>query len=262
MKTCAFLSGSVTLCFCLFVSLLVSSGSRASAQTTNYGNFTGGTVTYENVSESSGTDPGQFFFKKPNVYGNTLDFNPVFSASASSGGLKVRDGQLNFDVVAHTGYEVEGLLFSERGDFTMAGAGTANTLVDVSAYFYIDIVEVDGLGINPVSLMLNMIFSPNASGTFTLTGAGGPPLATGTWSGSLSINLDNALTAENIPYILGATRVSVALDNTLTAISEANTSAFIDKKDFKGLSVTAVPEPSTLALAGLGMLALLLRRRR
>jgi hypothetical protein len=262
MKTCAFLSGSVALCFCLSVFLLVSSGSRASAQTTNYGYFVGATVTYSNVNEASGTDPGQPFYKAPHIYGDTLDFNPTFSASAANGASKYRNALLNFDVLAHTGYGVEGLMFSERGDFTMSGQGTANTLVDITASFLISILEVDNVAITPINLTLNMLFSPNSSGTFTLTGDGGPPLATGNWSGAMGINLDNALTAESVSYILGATKVSVALNNDLTALSEAGTHAYIGKKDLQGLSITVIPEPSTLALAGLGLAALLLRRRR
>jgi hypothetical protein len=263
MKTCAFLSGSVTLFFCLLVSLLIFSGSQVSAQTTNYGTFVGATVTYSNVAEASGTDPGQPFYKAPSITGDTLDFNPTFSATATGGASKIRDAQLNFDVLAHTGYGVEGLLFTERGDFTMTGpTGTSNTLVDITASFFITIFEVDNLVVTPVNLTLSMLFSPNSSGTFTLTGAGGPPLATGNWSGSMSVDLDNALTLAGVPYILGATKVSVALDNTLTALSEAGTHAYIGKKDFKGFSITVVPEPSTLALIGLGAAALLLWRRR
>jgi hypothetical protein len=219
------------------------------------------TVTYANVSESSGTDPGQHFFKAPQIFGDTLDFNPTFTANAASGNSKIRDAQLNFDLVAKPGYGVEGLIFSERGDFTMTGNGTANTLVDVTASFFIDIVEVDNAVINPVGLTLSMLFSPNATGTFNLVGAGGPPLASGNWSGSLTIDFDNALTTAGVPYVLGATKVQVALDNTLSAVSQAETQAFIAKKDAKGLSITVVPEPSAFALAAFGAAVLLWRRR-
>ena len=71
----------------------------------------------------------------------------------------------------------------------------------------------------------------------------------------------------------GATRISVDLDNTLTAVSQAGTSAQMNKTDF-GVQVTRanvptepggdveVPEPASASLAALGLTALLLRRRR
>jgi hypothetical protein len=244
----------------LFVAWVVALAVPASAQ--NYGNFVGTTVIYANVSESSGTDPGASFFKAPSIFGDTLDFNPTFTANAANGNVQIRDAQLNFDLLARPGFGVQGLLFSERGDFSLAGSGTANPSADISASFIIDILEVDNLVINPIPLTLTMLFSPNASGTFTLVGGGGPPVASGTWSGALSIDFAAALTAANISYSLGATRVSVALDNTLSAISEPNSQAFIAKKDAKGLSITVVPEPSTFALLGLGTAALLAIRRR
>jgi hypothetical protein len=245
----------------LAVAVLSASSLPTKAVGTNYGSFVGSTVIYADVTESSGTDPGQQFFKDPQIFGNTLDFNPTFTANSSGGGAVIHDAQLNFDLLAKPGFGVQGLSFSERGDFTMAGGGTSGTMVDVSATFFIDIVEVDNVLIDPLNLNLNMIFSPNNSGTFTLTGAGGPPLASGVWSGSILVNFNNALNAANIAYGLGATRVQVALDNTLTAISETGTQAFIAKKDAKGLSITVVPEPSALALLGLGCLAFLLRRK-
>ncbi len=246
---------------------LVGESLATQAQTTNYGNFTGTTVTYENVSEYSGTDPGQFYMKSPQVFGDTLDFNPVYSVSVSGAATKIRDSQINFDIRAKSGFGIEGLAFSERGDFTMSGNGTANTLVDVSASFFISILEVDNTAINPVDLTLSMIFSPNGSGTFDLVGAGGPPFASGVWTGSLAVDLDGALVAGSIPFSLGATRVSVALDNTLTGNSESNTSAFIAKKDAKGLSITVVPEPTAftltfLGLAGLGAMTIRKRNNR
>lgn len=240
----------------LSAAAVVLACSMSAVGTTNYGSFSGSTVIYQDVSENSGTDPGQYYMNTPQVFGDTLDFNPVYSVNVSGGAVQVRDAQVNFDIQAKPGFGVEGLVFSEQGDFTMAGNGTANTLVDVSAAFFIDILEVDGVAINPIGLTLNMLFNPNASGTFDLVGAGGPPLASGIWTGSIVVDLDNALTVANVPFGLGATKVSVALDNTLTAISEETTQAFIAKKDAKGLSITVVPEPTTVALAFLGLAGL------
>jgi hypothetical protein len=62
-----------------------------------------------------------------------------------------------------------------------------------------------------------------------------------------------------------ATLISVDLDNGLIAQSEAGTLALIDKKDFRGVSITInpgpgggpdSPEPTAVVLACLGFLGL------
>jgi hypothetical protein len=68
----------------------------------------------------------------------------------------------------------------------------------------------------------------------------------------------------NIGYEQGVTKISVNMDNILTAASLANSSAVIAKKDADGLVVTVnIPEPasSLLACTGLALLALFGRRR-
>lgn len=68
----------------------------------------------------------------------------------------------------------------------------------------------------------------------------------------------NAL-LENLLATGLATEVDFTLDNTLLAISEAGSTAFIAKKETDGLRVTSVPEPATMLLFGFG--GLLLRRK-
>jgi hypothetical protein len=90
---------------------------------------------------------------------------------------------------------------------------------------------------------------------------GGLPVFHTSWTGSQSINLAQILTSEAVPFTLGATAIAVDLTNTLTATSEAGTAALINKQDFGGISITVVvPEPATIILATLGLLASIGRR--
>jgi hypothetical protein len=242
------------------VALLVAGGdARASI---NYGDFVGSTVTYLNVTEASPSNDPLPLFGAPTIAGNTLDFNPVgFSASASGGSFDLTDGQLDLTIRANPGNAIPTIQFSEAGDFALGGVGTAGTFVDVSATFFIDIVKVDGVGINPLVTTASMNFSPVASGTFDLVNHPGFGQL---WAGAFTFDVNAFLTANNISYISGATEIKVTLDNTLAAFSEAGTVALIAKKDFKGLGITVpeVPEPTILTLVLCGGAAMWVRSRK
>lgn len=226
----------------------------------NYGNFIGTAVTYQSVTESSPTDAVPLF-GTPTLIGNTLDFNPTFTSFATGGASDQTDGQLNFRITANPGFAIPTVMFSEAGDFTLTGAGTAATLASVSATFFIDIYAVDGVTLGaPLLTTASMTFSP-ASGTFdrlAFPGAGAT-----IWSGSFNFDINAALAGANIPFVNGATEISVVLDNILTTSSENGTSARISKKDFKGVGITVpvVPEPSILALTLCGAGLMFARRR-
>ncbi|MCU0772161.1 MAG: PEP-CTERM sorting domain-containing protein [Verrucomicrobia bacterium] len=223
----------------------------AQAATTNYGNFVAGTVVYQNVTEASVTDSIPLY-GAPTISGNTLDFNPVgFGSFAQNGTSDITDGQLVLDIVAKPGNAIEILQFGEGGLFNLIGNGTAATYAKVTAIFFIDIVEVDGIAIDPVKLIKSMTFTPAASGSFSL-----PTYSVGPWTGSLSVDLENELVTRGTQFSLGATKVKVDLDNNLATVSESGTSAFIDKKDFSGFSLTVVPEPTSLSLMLLGLIGL------
>jgi len=232
----------------------------------NYGDFAGSTVSYIQVTEDSVSDPGLLpLYGAPTISGNTLDFDPNgFGASAAgAGGVDVTDGNLTFDIYAQSGSIVESLKFCEAGDFTLAGLGTDATLVDITATFFVEVYEVDGIGIDKVSTNVTMTFTPNADGTFALgTDGGGGPLYQGIWTGCVEIDVTSLLDESNIDYIFGATKVSVDLDNTLVALSEAGTQAFIAKKDFSGFSVTVIPEPNSIFLISMSLSGLVFIKRR
>jgi len=233
-------------------------GSSSVFAAINYGDFTGTSVSYLGVTESSGTDSSPLF-GAPIISGNTLDFNPQgFSAYSTGGGVDLTDGQLNFLLRANSG-GLSTLQFSEAGDFTLAGLGTAGTRVTIATTFFFDILKVDGNAINPLSFSATMTYTPVNNGQFNLVNN---PGVGNVWTGSYLLNLNNVLTANGVPFSTGATEVRVNLDNTLLAISESGSVAYVAKKDFKGFGVTVVPEPSAIAITLLGAAALLGARRK
>lgn len=261
------------LCVAILFCSTLSSG--ASAATINYPDPSpnGNTVSYVGISETSLTDPVPLF-GSPTVSGDSIDFNPTgFGAFAAGGAVKNTDGQLVFTVLAKQGFGISNINFSEAGVTTLAGIGTDNTYTDVSATGAVNIYEVDGVPINTISIPLSLTFAPNGNGTFHLVSDAGLGLSGLPWTGGQLVDLDAALNNHNpkIPFALGATKISVDLDNSLVAQSENGTFSLIDKKDFGGLAVTVnmphggggpdSPEPTSLVLACLGLAGVAVGRR-
>ncbi|MBN1855163.1 MAG: hypothetical protein JW829_20700 [Pirellulales bacterium] len=223
-----------------------------------YGDFLGSTVKYLDVTEDSSTDPVPLY-GPPNVTGDSLDFDPVgFSANAAgAGGSDITDGNLRFVVEAMPLHAIWNIGLSEQGDTALAGFGTDATMTSVTSNIFVDILEVDGAPITQINLSTMMVFTPSAGDYKLMTDGGGGPVYQTNWSGSVLIDLNQALITAGEPFVWGATKIAVNLDNTLVALSEAGTQSFIAKKDFDGMSVTVnIPEPSCLVLFGLTLLGL------
>jgi len=234
----------------------------------NYGDYVASTVDFMQVTEAAvsagDTEP---LYGAPYVTGNTLNFDPVGFFAASANGLPdITDGNLALGVWSHANNWIDSIEFEEEGDFTLLGLGTDNTFVDVTASFRVDILEIDNdplALVNAISATVFMTFTPNGDGTFQLfTDGGGGPLYQGDWLGKVDINLDAILddailNGQLDAYEHGVSKVSLDIDNILTALSEANTSSSITKKDFKGFAITIIPEPTTAALGLIGLAALL-----
>ena len=94
----------------------------------------------------------------------------------------------------------------------------------------------------------SIVFSPADS--FSLPDNAGAAVP---WTGYL--NIDIAAIAP------GATKVELALDNSLTAATNNGGSAHIAKKDFSGLTIT-IPEPAAGALWVAGLILGLAARHR
>lgn len=236
-------------------------GSVTTEAAINYGDFAGSTVDFLNVTEDSSTDPvPPALYGTPTVSGDSIDFNPVsFNASATgAAGADATEGVLSMVMMSHAGHFIEQIQFEEAGEFALAGL-SGNASVSVTGTFIVDILEVDGVGIGPINLSMPMTFTPSG-GDFDLVSDGPGPAVNGTWSGSLMVDIQQALIDNNIIFTGGATKVSVSFDNTLMASSELGTSAFIAKKDIGGVGITVIPEPASIGLLIAGGLCMLGRR--
>lgn len=238
----------------VLVTAMVFAAAAAFASIVNYGDYAGSSLTYTQVSEASITDPVPLF-GAPTISGDTLDFDPLAFGATSTGATApdITDGQLNFGIDAMDGYSIPSVTISEQGDFTLEGQGTQLTLVAVATPVILEVNAVDGMSIDTLTFNGFMSFAPPAGiyDVVTYPGIAMP------WSGSLTFDVDQLLADKGIDFTLGATSIDIALDNTLVAISELESTATILKKDIK-----ITPEPSTIGLVLLGLVAAAHARRR
>ncbi len=249
--------------------LLLFGSSAAWAGSINYGDFgpdfPPGVTIYLDVKESSGTDPvPPPLYGPPSLSGDTLDFDPAgFVASATGGDEDITDGQLNFDLmVLQTLDDVAGgvtaLAISESGDFTLYGSGTTTTSIAAGIFAEVVIFEVDGVAVDPITVVASTQFSTDLVSS---------PGLVQPWGMTLLIDFGPALINAGLQPAFGATKMEVVIDDQLVAVSEDDTVAYIAKKDFTINPVVTlnpdfepVPEPAT-ALLLLTVIAAAARRR-
>jgi hypothetical protein len=222
----------------------------ANAASISYGNFgpVPPGVSFLNVTESSPTDAVPLY-GPPVAFGAGLDFAPMnFGAAGAAGAIDVTNGQLNFTVMAPV---VGAISVTEAGDYSLVGPGTAATQVFAGAIVRATVTQINGVNVAPI------VLSPsNASVAFNLLSN---PGTLNPWSLGTTVNV----AAQMALLGLGnATKVDVAIDNQLIALSQATSSASIGKREF--IVEIEIPEPGTVALAGLAFCGLgisQLRRR-
>jgi len=246
-----------------FVLSLLGSGvllsAAAHAGTINHGDFVGATVMYTDVTETSeDTVP---LYGTPVVLGDMLSFfqpgaspDPSLGFTASAPPSNTTDGFLSFGLMANPGSAISTIEISEGGDYSMSALSGA--LAQVSANLIIQelaITYVDGLPIVPVvATFLDSVvidFPPGPS--------------PGLWDLSALFDIDQLLTDAGVPFDLGATKISIKLNNVLQALATPGlAAASITKKEFDIDVETRVPEPATCVLGMLGLAMVLVSRRR
>jgi hypothetical protein len=228
---------SFKLFTCLAIAALAFNATARGA-TINYGDFNAPGVMFQQVTESSGTDPVPLY-GPPTPFTTGLDFDPMNFTSTSTGGLAdITDGQLNFTIMsAPGGQPIPAIHLFEAGDYSLAGGGgNAATSVFAGAIIHATVTQIGGVPVAPISV-------PPVNASFS---NGLPPnQIAAPWSLGLTQ-----------PLPPNATKVEIVINNSLVTTSQPSTLAFIAKKDFR-IDIP-VPEPSTLlisALASIGAFA-------
>ena len=186
-------------------------------------------ISFPVVIEQSSTDTGPLF-GAPELITVGLDFDPVeFAANSSGEAADISDGTLSLMIVGNVSLPevvaIDSIDLFEAGDYSLVGGGTKGTTTSVGALIGCMVTEIDGVAVPGINL------SPTtASMTFNLVDNGGIAKP---WSMTSSLDIRAQLTAREVPFSVGATKVNVTITNFLLASSEAGAFAAIGKKDIR-----------------------------
>ena len=226
----------------------------------NYGDMDGDTMTFQDVTELNLKVP-YALYGTPYTIGDTLHFNPImFAQRVEDGESGILDGTLSTTIEAGDGTYIGAVRFAEYGDVSLSGTGGADTYASIANTITLKVTELDGIPANVPTLHVSTLFSPSG-GDWDLAEDG--VQASTQWQGVLYADLDAWIETCELPG--HATKVELTMDNVLNNGSEDGTESEIHKKATDGIGITPmeeipIPEPTVLALLGVGGLVLALMR--
>jgi hypothetical protein len=174
-------------------------------------------------------------FGIPSLVGDMLSWTPTAFTATRNGGPQILTSQTSVKIIAHSGFDVQSVSYSEGGSYTKVGTGlvSATGAVDVAAQA-------------PAAPVVHAAFTTGALAAAT----------NGSWAASVA----------PISFGAGTSVVSFLVSNTLKALGTANSLNTISKTlpTLSVVVVPSVPEPETYAmmLAGVAALAFVARRRK
>ena len=221
-------SATLLLTLLVFVFCFGPAAWLAEADATFYWSNKDGSADYFDWTDG-GSETG--LFGSPTIVGgNTFLFFPSnFRAESLDGVSEIIYDKLEFNLAAHPGYAIKGIVIHELGDYGISGSGE----VSVSGTMFLTNLSEWGVYTD------NLVSTP------------GSPITSGSGEWSAEVGVDG----------LDWTDLNVTLNNNLIALSGPGSAAFIEKK-VAGVAIEIiVPEPTTICILGLGGLMLFRKKR-
>ncbi len=220
---CLHLSATIAPLFLFFIPLLQSVLDSGDAQATIYWQQKNG-IAADFDWANGGSD--KCLFGEPTVIGNVFQFSPTnFRAESIDGRSAITSDRLQFDIIAHPGKEIEGIRITEEGDYSILFEGK------VSASSAIFVTNMNQFEVRKAMFQMEPVM-PISS-----------PTPLDFWSGQVAI--------ENLHW----TYARVVLNNNLIALSLPASVTFIEKKSVGVNIEIIIPEPATITILSIGLLA-------